>query len=362
MTTLVQLAVLCVLVGVSVGVLVPLDDFSTKSLDTLVRKKLMFMIVHQVNQTVEIQDTLKHQCEVKINQSITQCNTCAQSHNAPPPANVLGVLLPTLMQPVVLAAGLVKDIEGSLESAVNVLGDKTADFVNDVGSVAKNAGNSLIGGVSDITKDALHGLSTFGDQLAGLAGDLGHGLETAVHGLESGTIDFGNSIGSGLDSIGDQLTHGAQGALDGINSLGHEIEHVGSSVGHAISNIGHSIGSIFGKRSACPICDKLNTKTRTPDEILNDVCGANELHRQRAATALLTKMKAIYDTAIKQAIVTKVEYDPASIDVTSGVAFKTVYVTYTITSESRRYQSQVPLRITALPVTGDALGQEIFNR
>ncbi|XP_033753099.1 uncharacterized protein LOC117336593 [Pecten maximus] len=362
MTTLVRLAVLCVAVGICAGALVPLDDFSTTSLDKLVRKKLMFMIVNQLNETVEIQDSLKHQCEVKINSSIDQCNACAKSQNTAPPTGVLGAVLPTLMKPVVLAAGVVKDIEGSLESAVSVLGDKTTDFVKDVGSVAKHAGDSLIDGVSDITNDALHGLTHFGDELAGLAGDLGHGLESAVHGLESGTLDFGNAIAGGLDNIGEQLAHSAQGALDGVNHLGHQIEHAGSSVGHAISNIGHAIGGIFGKRSACPICDTLNTKARTPDDILNDVCGANEIHRQRAATALLTKMKAIYDTAVSKPIVTKVEYDPTSIDVTSGVAFKTVYVTYTITSTSTRYQSRVPLRITALPVTGEALGVEIFGK
>ncbi|XP_060080105.1 uncharacterized protein LOC132559495 [Ylistrum balloti] len=362
MTTSIRLAVLCVLIGVCAGVLTPLDDFSTQSLDKLVRKKLMFLIVRQLNDTVEIQDSLKHQCEVKINQSIDSCNACAKSHNTVPPTGVLGVVLPALMKPVVLAAGVVKDIEGSLESAVNVLGDKTTDFVKDVGSVAKNAGESLIDGVSDITSDALKGLTHFGDQLAGLAGDLGHGLETAVNGLESGTLDFGNSIANGLDNIGEQLAHGAQGALDGVNHLGHEIEHAGSSVGHAISDIGHAIGGIFGKRSVCPTCDILDTNSRTTDEILNDICGADEIHRQQAATALLTKMKAIYDTAVNKAIVTKVEYDPTSIDVTNGVAFKTVYVTYTITSTSTRYQSTVPLRITNLPVTGDALGEEIFGK
>lgn len=322
----------------------------------------MFIIVHQLNQTVNIQDTLKHQCEVKINSSIDQCNACAQSHNTAPPSGVLGVLLPTLLQPVVSAAKLVKDIEGSLESAVHVLGDKTTDFVKDVGSVAKHAGDSLIDGVSDITNDALKGLAHFGDQLANLAGDLGHGLEHAVSDLGSGTADLGQNLVHGLDNIGEQLAHGAQGAIDGVSHLGHEIEHAGSSVGHAITDIGHSIGHIFGKRSVCPICDTLNTKTRTPDDILLDVCGSDEIHRQRDATALLTKMKSIYDTAVHKPIITKVEYDPTSIDVTNGVAFKTVYVTYTITSESTRYQSHVPLRITALPVTGDALGAEIFGR
>ncbi|XP_060080110.1 uncharacterized protein LOC132559501 [Ylistrum balloti] len=362
MTTLVRLTVLYMAFGVCTGELVPLDGFSTESLDTFARKKLMFLIVQKLNETIEIQDSLKHQCDLKINQSIEECNACARSENITKPASVLGSVLPSLMNPIILVAGVVKDIEGSMDNAVNVLGDKTSDFIKDVGSVAKTAGDSLIDGVSDVNNDILEGLSTFQDLLTSLVTDLGHGLTANVHSSDSGGIDFGNSVDSSLDNFGDHLSQVAQSDIDSESHLGHETDHDGNSIGHAFTDLGHANGGVFGKRSVCSVCDKVNATTRTSDEILKDVCGEDEIHRQRAATAFLSKMQTFYDTAVSKAIVTKVEYDPTSIDVTNGVAFKTVYVNYTIASTPTRYQSTVPLRITNLPVTGDALGQEIFDR
>ena len=152
-------------------------------------------------------------------------------------------VLPYLLQPALETGKFLESAEGSVVDAVSFLGDSGKKFVNDVGSVATHAGESLLDGASDIVNGAVGGLKDFGDQLAGVAGGLGHGLETVGGQIASGTIDFGAGVGHEFEHIGETLSSGANTALHGISDLGHSIEHAGSSVGHAISDIGHSIGS-----------------------------------------------------------------------------------------------------------------------
>lgn len=57
----------------------------------------------------------------------------------------------------------------------------------------------------------------------------------------------------------------------------------------------------------------------------------------------------------------QVEYDPTSIDVTHGVQFKVVYITYTINGQSRRYKPVSPLRLTDLPTMAEGVSMEIYE-
>ena len=158
---------------------------------------------------------------------------------------MLQVVLPYLLQPALATGQLLKFAEGSVVHAVSFLGDSGKHFVNSLGSVATNAGKSLLHGAEDIVHGAIGGLTDFGDQLAHLAGGLGHGLEHVGSQIADGTIDFGSGVGHEFEHLGETLASGANTALHGISDLGHSIEHAGSSVGHVISNIGHSIGSRF---------------------------------------------------------------------------------------------------------------------
>merc|ERR1711860_424591 len=99
-------------------------------------------VLNNANDTIKAQTQLKHQCEVSVNQTITQCNTCAAAHQQTPPpqANILDAVLPILILPLSKTGELMKDVEGSILDAANLMGDQAKHFVNDVGSVAKNAG------------------------------------------------------------------------------------------------------------------------------------------------------------------------------------------------------------------------------
>lgn len=57
----------------------------------------------------------------------------------------------------------------------------------------------------------------------------------------------------------------------------------------------------------------------------------------------------------------QVEYDPTSIDVTHGVQFKVVYITYNINGQSRRYRPASPLRLTDLPTMAEGVSMEIYE-
>lgn len=57
----------------------------------------------------------------------------------------------------------------------------------------------------------------------------------------------------------------------------------------------------------------------------------------------------------------KVEYDPTSIDVTHGVQFRVVYITYTINGQSRRYSPALPFHLTDLPTMAWGTAMEIFK-
>lgn len=153
-------------------------------------------------------------------------------------------VIPYLLKPAVATGELLKSAEGSVVTAVSFLGGSSKQFVNDIGSVATNAGNTLIHGAEDIVKDALGGLTDFGDQLAGLANGLGHGLENVGNEIASGTIDFGSGVGHEFEHLGETLASGANSAIHGISDLGHKIEHAGSSVVGALTDFGNGIGGI----------------------------------------------------------------------------------------------------------------------
>ena len=57
----------------------------------------------------------------------------------------------------------------------------------------------------------------------------------------------------------------------------------------------------------------------------------------------------------------KVEYDPTSIDVTHGVQFRVVYITYTINGRSQRYAPSSPLRLTDLPTMAESVSMEVYE-
>lgn len=77
---------------------------------------------------------------------------------------VIQVVLPCLLRPVLETGKFLESVEGSVVDVVGFLGDSGKDFVDDVVSVTTHAGQTLLGGASDIVNGAIGDLKDFGDQ------------------------------------------------------------------------------------------------------------------------------------------------------------------------------------------------------
>ena len=69
-------------------------------------------------------------------------------------SNPIDAVLPTILQPSLSAGKLLEFVASTVTSAesIKLLGKKATKLVNDIGSVAKNAGESLLGNVELIIK------------------------------------------------------------------------------------------------------------------------------------------------------------------------------------------------------------------
>ncbi|XP_048761019.1 uncharacterized protein LOC125670102 isoform X2 [Ostrea edulis] len=282
-------------------------------------------------------------------------------------SNPLDLVLPMLLQPSLSTGKLLDFVAKTVTStqAIKLLGKQTTKLVHDVGSVAKNAGNTLLSGAKSVFDTSLSSLKGLGDKLTSLTSDIGSSLNGAVGNL--GHL-FTDQIGGSLQHVGTGLVNGAKdvmnnlahGATDVANNIAHGAKDVVDSVSSGLSSIGHHLGHIFGrKRSACPDCDRINSQNSA--EIVSNVCGSDFMTRHNAILTEINHMQQVYSSAINATVIQKVEYDPTSIDVTHGVQFRIVHITYTINGQTKRFTSSSPLRLTDLPTTSESVSMEIYE-
>lgn len=350
--------------------LTELDAYSLQEFDKLVRQNLVFMVVDRVNGTISEQRQMQHDCASLVNHTADNCKSCERAHHTPTNhqvGNPLEQVIPIILEPTVSAGKFLEHVANTVASpeSLKLLGKKATKLVNDIGSVAQNAGSSLLDGAKSAYYSSINGLKDFGNKLTSLTSDIGTSLKSAA-----GSLDhlFTDQIGGSLSNVGTGLVDGAKdvwgsissGATDVANSISSGAKDVVDTIGSGISSIGHSIGHIFGrKRSACPDCDKINSQNG--DEIVSNVCGSDFMTRHNAVLTEINHMRDIYSAAVNTTIIQKVEYDPTSIDVTHGVQFKVVYITYTINGQSRRYRPASPLRLTDLPTMAEGVSMEIYE-
>ncbi|XP_061166035.1 uncharacterized protein LOC133174959 [Saccostrea echinata] len=348
--------------------LTELDAYSLKEFDKLVRQNLVFMVVDRVNDSITAQRQMQYDCASLVNHTADNCKSCeAHTPDNHQVSNPLDVVLPVILQPSLSAGKLLNFVASTVTSnqAVKLLGKQTTKLVHDIGSVAENAGKTLLGGAKDAFYTSVNGLKQLGDKLTSLTSDIGSSLNGAVGDL--GHL-FTDQIGGSLQNIGSGLVSGAKdllnniasGATDVASGIASGAKDVAHSISSGISSIGHHIGHIFGrKRSACPNCDKINSKNS--EEIITNVCGSEFMSRHNAILTEINHMRDIYSSAVNSTIIQKVEYDPTSIDVTHGVQFKVVFITYTVNGQTRRYAPASPLRLTDLPSMSESVSMEIYE-
>nr|XP_022318737.1 uncharacterized protein LOC111121663 [Crassostrea virginica] len=350
--------------------LTELDGYSLQEFDKLVRQNLVFIVVDRVNDSISVQRNLQNDCASLVNHTADNCRECQQAHHTPSNhqvSNPIDAVLPTILQPSLSAGKLLEFVASTVTSAesIKLLGKKATKLVNDIGSVAKNAGESLLDGAKSAFYSSVGGLKDFGDKLTSLTSDIGSSLKDAA-----GTLDhlFTDQIGGSITDIGNNLVDGAKdlfhnigsSATDVANSISSGANQVVDKISSGLSSIGHSIGHIFGrKRSACPDCDKINS--HNGEEVVTNVCGSDFMTKHNAILTDIKHMQDIYSSAVNTTVIQKVEYDPTSIDVTHGVQFRVVYITFTINGRSQRYAPSSPLLLTDLPTMAESVSMEVYE-
>ncbi|CAG2213230.1 unnamed protein product [Mytilus edulis] len=205
-----------------------------------------------------------------------------QSLRQPPPVYeaILIAVGTEALKPVLAAGEFVKSIGSQLSSTTKFLGGEAGEFVKDLGSVSKNIGNGLKDGVNKALDTIGSGFESLGNKFADLGNSLASGATDLANGLGSGTTDLLNGLGSEFTGLSGQLG-------GGLDSLGGSLTDLGNKLVDGVKNVGNSIGNtfghIFGKRcvQTCPVCEKLDIKKHTKEEVLQSVCGANTISSQR---------------------------------------------------------------------------------
>ncbi|XP_063447502.1 uncharacterized protein LOC134727044 [Mytilus trossulus] len=342
-----------------------LDDGNLQKLDIEVRREIIIMIVEQINKTAEQQKQLSKTCEVKINGSIDNCKACNQDLCVPQPPPVYEAILIAVgteaLKPVLAAGEFVKSIGSQLSSTTKFLGGEAGEFVKDLGSVSKNIGNGLKDGVNKALDTIGSGFESLGNKFADLGNSLASGATDLANGLGSGTTDLLNGLGSEFTGLSGQLG-------GGLDSLGGSLTDLGNKLVDGVKNVGNSIGNtfghIFGKRcvQTCPVCEKLDIKKHTKEEVLQSVCGANTISSQKNAIETIAYLRSLYNTTLTNHIVSKVEYDPTSIKTVGGVSFTNNFVTYTLYGQTVRLHSSTDLKITDITATAKTVAHQILKK
>jgi len=286
-----------------------LDAFNTQSLDNAVRQQMIKLVQQKASSAKTEQTAADLKCSQTINSTIDGCNECAKSKCG---------------QSGESSGNLWTFLGSSIETGITY----------QLPHLLASGADKVLGGLKDLGGKIGDGLSSGTDAIK-------HGAETALSGLTHTATDIGN-----------QIKHGAESVVSGIKD-------VGSSIGHAVSHI-------FGKRldscvAGCPSCVKIDSDTKSQDQILVAVCGTDYVTKTKQRTDAGTKLQAFYNAAAGHSIISKVEYDPTSIDVTQGVAFKTVFVTANLKGTPTRFQSKTLMKLTDIPSWSVALTNELYG-
>ncbi|KAK3091273.1 hypothetical protein FSP39_018511 [Pinctada imbricata] len=317
-------------------------------------------VVERVNDSIALQKSMQTTCAGKINTTSSTCQQCVKAHpqQPAPSGNKVEQVFSTVFLPAVKTGNLLKflaDTAGQ-EVVVKLFGKNIEKLGKALGSTAQQAGGLLLGGAKDLVGSVGDAFKDLGGKLTSLTSDIGHGLDN----FASSVSNFGHGFEHSLQNIGNSLTNGA---TDAANAIAHTAENVGKQISHGVENIGHSIGHaighIFGRRSVCPNCDKIEGKSS--QQIIDGICGSDYMTKQNGVITEINHMQNIYSASVNTTIIHKVEYDPTSIDTSQGVQFTKVFITYTVDGKPIRFSSGAHLRLTDLPTMSESLSMEIYE-
>jgi hypothetical protein len=314
-----------------------LDSLTLQTFTQVFRKTLLDKVAVEWNVTVDMSNKLSadmHVCKGKVETQVNKCksqakNTCSAN---PSFADYLN-----FVNPYTYLEGPLNDLASKFNDIKDLLGDQAGAFFNSINGLA----NSVSGGFSSAFTSVKNGINSLGNYFTGLG-------NTA--------IDLGNQVGQGVGDLGNQIK-------DGLTDAGNALEHAGSSIGHAI-------GHVFGKReideqtrkcmARCDQCTALLLPTQS--QMIGAVCGQDLINRNNTINSRAQKLKKIVDASTDRnhVIVTKVEFDPASMN--GQMQIMTVYITANLNGHDTRYKTSIPYAMMNMPSTAQQMALEYWNK
>ncbi|XP_060071786.1 uncharacterized protein LOC132551626 [Ylistrum balloti] len=202
-------------------------------------------------------------CEQKINTTIDTCLKCIETHqNSGGQGGGQGPSLDQLIVGVIpspLVNGLGKfanDFKTTFEKDVPKF--FTGTIPKTVNNVGKEIDKFFTGTIPGATKIAGKNIGTFfTGTLPGATKTVGKHLDTFFTGTLPGAT---KTVGKHLDTF-----------------FTGTIPNVGKDIKNGFESLGNKIAGIFGRRRRaahpCPSCDRINTDSKSADQIRRDVCG-----------------------------------------------------------------------------------------
>jgi len=315
-----------------------LDPLTLQTFTSIFRKTLLDKVAIEWNATIDMSNKLASDmtvCKTKVQTQVDDCRAQTQTtcQSDPSFSDYL-----TFVNPYTYLQGPLNDMASKFGDIKDLLGDQAAGFFNSINGLA----NSVSGSFSSAFSSVKTGINSLGSYFTGLG---------------SSAIDLGSQVGSGVGDLG-------SGIKDGLTDAGHALEHAGSSIGHAI-------GGVFGKR------DEIDTDTRkcmekcnkctplllpTQSQMIGAVCGQDIVNRNNTINSRAQMLKTIVDAATNRnkAVVTKVEFDPSSMN--SQMQILNVYITALLNGRESRYKTTIPYSMMNMPSTAQQMALEYWGK
>ncbi|XP_076113560.1 uncharacterized protein LOC143081702 [Mytilus galloprovincialis] len=354
MTMIAALILLTVTPLVMCGVQV-MNEAGLKDVDIETRREVLGKIVDKLNSIALVQRSLIDGCEEKINNTVDECNTCRQDLCQPTPSvdKVVLYMLSTGANTAIAFAGTALEDAGKwFKNSGDWMGDQAGIFANKLSNLANTIADQLErSGQAELNKLSA-GFKNLGQDFK----NVGDKINKALGNPLGGFMNLGKGIANLDNYIGT--------ALSGVNNLLDDFVNTMKSWGNSIKNIftGRRRRMLLERRcvSSCPMCDKLDKDKYTVEQMTTMICGQTTVSSQNTAISDIAWLKTTFNDTIDNSIVTKVDYDTASVQFVNGaVVFSTSH--YETADGDRKKYGQI-LNIGNNTETGIGIASEYFTK
>ncbi|XP_052064511.1 uncharacterized protein LOC127704465 isoform X2 [Mytilus californianus] len=346
--------ILLTVTGLVCGVQV-MNDASLKDVDIEARREVLGKIVDKLNSIALEQRSLIDGCEEQINNTVDACNACRQDLCQPTQSVdqvVLNMLSTGANTGIAFAGKALEDAGDWFKNSGDWMGDQAGIFSHRLSTLANTIADQFErSGQAELNKLS-NGFRNLGQDFK----NVGDKINTALGNPLGGFMNLGKGIANLDNYIGT--------ALSGVNNLLNSFANTMESWGNSIKNFftGRRRRMLLERRcvASCPICDKLDKDKYTVEQMTTMICGQTTVSSQNTAISDIAWLKTTFNDTIDNTIVTKVDYDTASIQFVNGaVVFSTSH--YETADGDRKKYGQI-LNIGNNTETGIGIASEYFTK